>query len=294
MLIAVGTYRLNPSMPCETATFVKDAEATGALDHSRIGQLRQNIERSQQQVLFVMSYSTMSLKESAMAHLLDVLTRSRVPSEMHDSFDWQTFVTLLQEPAVVRMRSPFAQGSWTPLHCTGFRGKAQYSALLLARGADPNAVDASLSQTPLHVCISMARWQPVAAVETAEVLLKYGADVNASMTSGKNALIEAVSGGCEEMVKLLLAGGADLNATVRYGSNGDRHTALYLALYINKEKMVRMLLEAGATFDTDVSQPTIQTLASAFEYVRIIIQGDCESDGDDREPVRPHTSETDL
>jgi ankyrin repeat protein len=206
-----------------------------------------------------------------MLALLDEVTRSRNPSAPGQALDWPMFVGLSQDAGTLVLRSSFAGGGWTPLHCTAFYCKPQYCELLLARGADPNAADASLGRSPLHICAFMARWQPDGALATARVLLLHGADVNAAMEGGKDALIEAVSSGCEEMVRLMLDAGARMDGAVTYGGRGDAHTALYLALYTGREEVVRLLVAAGARLDDDRSRPSARELAKCSEDVRRIV-----------------------
>lgn len=112
------------------------------------------------------------------------------------------------------------------------------------------------------------------AVTAAKVLLRSGANVNAAMKGGKTALIEAVGVGCVRLVAILLDAGASFRATVEYGRKREQHTALYLALNKNKGDIVRLLLEAGALLDDDISVVTIEDLATDFEDVqRMIRQG---------------------
>jgi Ankyrin repeats (3 copies) len=205
--------------------------------------------------------------------LLNEITASRNPSARAEEFSWTTFINLALDPAAAGACSSEPHGTWSALHATAFYLKPEYCAALLARGADPNAVECSASRTPLHVCMSMTRWYESDALATARVLLRYGADVDAVMEGGKTPLIEAVSSGSEEMVRLVLEAGAAVGATVVGGAGGYSFSALYLALYTNREEIVRSLLEAGASVEEDRSDPSIETLAESFEDVRLILEG---------------------
>jgi ankyrin repeat protein len=102
----------------------------------------------------------------------------------------------------VREASP---DGWTPLHLAAAFGGPQATALLLEHGADVKQV----SQNPahnqaLHACIALGR-----NLETAQLLIDLGADVNATQAGGYTPLHQAAAAGLTDMAQLLLKAGAN-------------------------------------------------------------------------------------
>jgi uncharacterized protein len=94
---------------------------------------------------------------------------------------------------------------WTPLHLAAAFGGPQATALLLSHGADVKQVSHNPAHNqPLHACIALAR-----NLETAQLLIDHGAEVNAKQAGGYTALHQAAASGLTEMAKLLLKAGAD-------------------------------------------------------------------------------------
>ncbi len=89
----------------------------------------------------------------------------------------------------------------TALHWTVSRGFEDISALLLTRGADPNAVDAR-GRTPLFDAAARGR------IWNLHLLILQGADVNHVANDGTTALQLAVAHGSSEIVEVLLWTGA--------------------------------------------------------------------------------------
>ena len=91
--------------------------------------------------------------------------------------------------------------------------------------------------TPLHLAAFFGR-KPVV-----EVLLKYGADINARSLNpmGNMALHAAAAGRSNDVAAVLVANGADVNARQQGG-----WTALHAAAQNGDEALVRTLLDAGA------------------------------------------------
>jgi len=107
---------------------------------------------------------------------------------------------------------PDAIHSWsadgfTALHLAAFFGRLTVSTLLIARGADVNAISQnSLRVRPLHSAAA-ARASDVVAL-----LLANGADANATQERGVTALMSAAASGDVEGIRLLLEHGADAAA----------------------------------------------------------------------------------
>lgn len=93
---------------------------------------------------------------------------------------------------------------FTALHLAAFFARAPVARLLLARGADPNAVASNPSGVrPLHSAVA-ARAEAVAGD-----LLDAGAEVDAAQEGGWTALMAAAMHGHVGLVSRLLASGAD-------------------------------------------------------------------------------------
>lgn len=90
----------------------------------------------------------------------------------------------------------------TPLHQAVTSGSDEMVALLLRRGADPNATD-DTGMTPLHVAAS---WTTTAR---AGLLVEAGAEVDARDSIGNTPLHEAALNGRGSMSYFLLKSGAD-------------------------------------------------------------------------------------
>lgn len=110
-------------------------------------------------------------------------------------------------------------------------------ALLLERGADPNAPIKSRQGTPLHTTADPA---------VAALLIAYGADVNASNEYGATPLHTAKSAG---VFALLLGSGADINAVDDNGA-----TVLLTSVGLGEVKLVETLLERGMAVDFSGSE----------------------------------------
>ena len=110
-------------------------------------------------------------------------------------------------------------------------------ALLLERGAAPNAPIKSWGGTPLHITADPA---------VAALLIAYGADVNAPNEYGATPLHTARSAG---IFALLLGSGADINAVDDSGA-----TVLPTAAGLGEVKLVETLLERGIAVDFSGSE----------------------------------------
>ena len=131
-------------------------------------------------------------------------------------------------------------------------GTADVVRLLLARGADVNAADAS-GVTPLIAAANVDN------VDVANLLLARGADAHATARTGQpaTALMGAAVNGNAELVRALLARKPDLavvsadrtatvkNGPVRFGNL----TALHAAVTGGNPDVVELLLRAGAPVD---------------------------------------------
>ena len=144
----------------------------------------------------------------------------------------------------------------TPLMIAARDGHSKLVRLLLARGADVNAL-ATNGQTALMYA---ARYAPVDVMES---LIKKGAKVNAKDEDGKTALTFAVLFDRVEIIKSLLQNGGDVNARDRF-----HFTPLMQAAIKGKANIITVLLTNGA--DLTAANDQGQTvLMLATEYNRI-------------------------
>jgi ankyrin repeat protein len=101
---------------------------------------------------------------------------------------------------------------FTPLHLAVFFGHGPTARMLIARGADVQAVSRNpMEVMPLH---SAAAGRSLASVEA---VLDADVDVNARSHGGFTALHDAAQNGDRAIVELLLDRGADPNATDERG-----------------------------------------------------------------------------
>ncbi|XP_050430101.1 ankyrin repeat domain-containing protein 17 isoform X3 [Adelges cooleyi] len=127
------------------------------------------------------------------------------------------------------------KGDCTPLMEAASSGFVEIVRLLLAHGADVNALS-STGNTPLMYACAGGH------VDTVKELLNYEANVEDHNENGHTPLMEAASAGHVMVAKILLEHGAGINTH----SNEFKESALTLACYKGHLEMVRFLLAAGA------------------------------------------------
>ena len=114
------------------------------------------------------------------------------------------------DPGQVNARS---YDGWTPLHAAGFSGHRELAERLLAAGADVEARSSNyMANTPLHATIAGRQ-----DLSTVELLLAWGADVNARGAGGYTPLHIAASRGNLPIIDLLLSRGADAHTAAEDG-----------------------------------------------------------------------------
>jgi ankyrin repeat protein/Mg2+ and Co2+ transporter CorA len=153
----------------------------------------------------------------------------------------------------------------TPLHWACTTGKTHFAKLLLSRpqGCPSGYIDATelRNKTALHLATAHDREDVI------ELLLEYGADVNARSDGGWTALHNACDKGCEKIVRILLHAGAELNSQLLNGM-----TPLHLAAQAGHTDVVRCLLEQPSlrrrTRDTFGSTPFLR--ATQFKRKDIV------------------------
>lgn len=132
--------------------------------------------------------------------------------------------------------------SYSPLHRAVANNHDQLTELLLQYGVDPNQKCERAEVTPLHVATESE------SVLAAQVLLQYGANIEATDVSGQTPLATAAEkdGGIFSMVQLLLGIGSNVHTTDKFGQ-----TPLMRAVehsYISQStNVVETLLEHGSS-----------------------------------------------
>ncbi|HEY3936873.1 MAG TPA: ankyrin repeat domain-containing protein [Bryobacteraceae bacterium] len=138
-----------------------------------------------------------------------------------------------RDPALLEAHST---DGWTPLHLAAFFDHHDLAAALLDRGAQIDSRSTnSMKNTPMHAAAAGG------ATPLVELLLKRGADVNATQEGGWTALHSAAQAGNRAMVETLLAHGADLDARA-----ANNQAPLDLALLKGKQEIVALLEGLGA------------------------------------------------
>ncbi len=170
-----------------------------------------------------------------------------------------TEVAIALIDAGANVSSETADGQ-NPLKAAARAGFTDLVATRIKKGADVNAASGGLS-----ALMEAARRNNL---ETAEVLLEYGADVNnrseSRRDSGETALMVAAEKGHSKMVKKLIAAGAEIDIK---DDSGD--TALIKAMEGGRAEMVRQLLHAGA-------DPTIKDREGRNAYLIAVKEEEVE------------------
>jgi hypothetical protein len=123
---------------------------------------------------------------------------------------------------------------YTPLHWAAVRGHWDAVEVLVARGADVDAVGGD-GGTPLHLAAHHDRPDMV------RLLLEEGADLTIQNQWGRTPLHVAARRNCDLVAALLLSRGADPNATTREG-----WTPLHVAEMAGHPRVRDLLLAHGA------------------------------------------------
>lgn len=182
----------------------------------------------------------------------DKPTAKEIPCEISlaDSRKESPLFQAIRYEDVEAVRNLLAQGA-----SLGGRNKCGETALeytidpdifeMLLQKAKPADVNAKRDGDPLIVRLMMTAaylfWDD-RKTHFIELLVKKGADVNATTDAGTTALMIAALDGQLEIVKALLKNGADVNAkTIPHGD-----TALNCATEGNHTEVIRILIEHGA------------------------------------------------
>lgn len=155
---------------------------------------------------------------------------------------------LIQKKANVNAKD--ANG-WTPLHAAANVGNLAICKLLLEQGADPS-IPTEEGNLPLHYivkCHYKASEIPL-CLEIVD-LMRAKVNINHLTSNGETPLFYCILGKSLEVVQYLLAHGADPNVTNKRG-----HKPLDIAKMMKQEKLVEILLNAGAGANNNNNTPT--------------------------------------
>ncbi|MER9120667.1 ankyrin repeat domain-containing protein [Mesorhizobium sp. M0954] len=142
-----------------------------------------------------------------------------------------------------------SDGHATPLYLAVRDGHFAAAKLLVARGADVNAVTDLRLGPALMPALAKRR------IDLVNLLLDGGANPNSQRTR-ENALHIAVRSGCLDCVKALVEAGADVNAKTKDGK-----TPLHLAKFTGQREVADYLLSHGVVLPTPA--PISMKLATA-------------------------------
>ena len=141
--------------------------------------------------------------------------------------------TLLRQHANVNAHFPTANREETPLHLAVKKSYPNLASLLLKYGADINATNSD-GRTPLFHAINFSR------PELVQKLLTAGANPNLQSAEGRTPLSYAAEQGNSEMIQMLLAAKADPNA-------GTLNLPLLMSVRQGNLKACELLLAGGAS-----------------------------------------------
>jgi ankyrin repeat protein len=154
------------------------------------------------------------------------------------SGDRQSVEDLLKAGADVEARDTSGR---TPLYLASEQGKLDVVELLLARGADINAITGGT--TPLHRACNLP------SDEIAKLLIKRGAGVNVRNKGGLAPLDVAACFGRMDIAILLIDKGSELHTKDRFG-----RTPVFWAFNNAKVEMAEFLMSKGVKHDPPVRE----------------------------------------
>jgi uncharacterized protein len=126
----------------------------------------------------------------------------------------------------------------TALHWAAYRGNLETAQLLIRAGANIKTAN-RYGVTPLTLAASKGN-APIV-----EMLLKAGADPNTALPEGETVLMTAARTGNVDVIRVLLAHGADVNAKESWRGQ----TPLMWAAADNHPQAIKVLVELGAKID---------------------------------------------
>ena len=121
------------------------------------------------------------------------------------------------------------------LQLAAMTNKKHWMKLFLDNGADHGVVTRDRRETPLITACERGH------ISCVELLIQYGADINATNKNRWNPLVIASYDGSVSCLELLLRSGAEVNYEDQYGS-----TSLYWACYRGHTACAELLIRYGA------------------------------------------------
>lgn len=117
---------------------------------------------------------------------------------------------LKADPSAVQS---FSGDGWTAIHLAAAFGTPTSVAALIAGGAEVNVVSENAQRNqPLHAAMALSR-----NLEIVELLLRHGADANATQAGGFTPIFSAAAANRRDLAELLLAYGANPRHTSDQG-----------------------------------------------------------------------------
>lgn len=141
---------------------------------------------------------------------------------------------------------------WTPLKTAARNGNPRIVKMLLEAGANPENITDTKKTTGHNSWSAIHLAVQSDCNECLELLINYGASVDAPGNADVTALYQALDTNNILAVKILLNAGADPNATT--GAPLDGNTAFVMALSNANSEVIKLLLDAGADCDVTVNR----------------------------------------
>jgi|GEM_PF-5253677 len=164
--------------------------------------------------------------------------RREIPEKVRELLDAATtrdrerFESLLAEDP--ELLSRYDENGWTPLHVAALSNDYLPALYLLSSEANPSAKSANaLGTTPLHAAAFVHN------DSTAEMLIRYEADVNVQDAHGWTPLHLAAYMGDPKVAMMLLRSGADLSLKTHRGE-----TAFDFAMMSGRDDIARWIADA--------------------------------------------------
>ena len=171
----------------------------------------------------------------------------------------------------------------TALHWAAYKGDLDTAQLLLRAGADAAAMN-RYDVTPLVLAAGRGN-APIV-----EALLNAGADPNTSLPEGETVLMAAARTGNVDVLRLLLAHGANIGARERWRGQ----TALMWAAAQNHPVAVHALIELGADVSERSNAGWTALLFAVRSGQRAAVSALLEAGADVNDTIQPLTSEAET
>lgn len=153
------------------------------------------------------------------------------------------------------------EGGKTPLHIACYNGLVDVVQTLIDRGADINAVMRN-GMTPLHMS-AVALENNLALLK---LLLEKGADVNVGYNRVGTPLLLAAALGRPEIAEFLLGHGAQVN-----GKSGTGYSPIHVAAALEHKEFLEVLLRHGVDVDLPGEyQMTPLHLAAQYGHLEMV------------------------